>query len=185
MKDLIMARFISNEARLRDTALLIQDFMGLDFDVGSIVFVPELNRQYRCIKQTVDYNKFQVRSELLETFPTRYSSAPTVIWDYINDADAPIGSTLLTDMGSDMHLDLEIGDVTPGLDWWYQIYVSKDGGAWEELASFTANTGPLIETFIWSGDTATVEVLIRGADDDGSGGQSFATPFVPMHDGTS
>jgi len=181
IKDLIMERFLSNEAQIRTFIEVTQDFMGLDYEIGSVVYVPSELGDFRCIKQTIDYNSLTVTSELIRNFPTEYTTASTAVWAYVNLDDAPVGTTVLSEAAGTMTLEVNL-TTTALLDWHYQIYISKDGGPWEEFytTGWEAETGNLDIQDTWSGDTQSVEVIIRATDDDGGGGQCTPTPWVRM-----
>jgi len=180
IKDNVMKRFTTNEAELRTFVEIKQDFMGLDYEIGSIVYVPSLGGDFRCIKQTIDFNNFNVQSELVSNFPTEYATASTVIWTYVNLDDAPVGTTVLSESSGTMTLEIDL-TTTAGLDWHYQIFISKDGQPWEEFSTgWDAETANLDIQDSWSGNTQSVDIVIRAADDDGIGGQCTPTPWVTM-----
>lgn len=188
IKNLFMAMFTSNEARPRLVGRITQDLLGLDMDIGTMVEVfpppPGDPVRYRVFKQSVDWNSLTVVSDVIETFGTEFPTASTVIWTYINPEIQPVGTAVLTKLGLDRTLTITL-PTTPGLDWWWEIYISKDGGEFVPIElGWTAVTGDLSVVENWTGTTRTVDVLIRGADDDGSGGLSIATPFTTMPQAT-
>ncbi len=181
IKDLIMERFISNDAQLKEIVEVKQDLLGFDFDIGSMVLNAVNGLTYRCVKQTIDFNKFTVTSSLIQEFGTQYSTAENVIWDTVNLDDAPIGTTSLGNLTGDSYLEINILVTPTDLDWRFRIYASKDHGPWEELTSgWTSKTGNFYEWYRWSPLNDEVRLFIRAADDNGSGGEEMVTPFIAM-----
>ena len=181
IKDAIMARFLSNETKLKDTVEIKQDLLGFDFDIGHMVLNGQTGLTYRCIKQTLDFNKFTVTSNLLQEFGTEYAYASTVIWEFVNLDDAPVGGTSIWHSGGSTWLSTSLTVTPSDHDWRYRIYISKDGGEWEERTSgWIGNTGSLSVSGSWSGENDEVRVFIRAADDDGLGDPEQPTPMIAM-----
>ena len=143
--------------------------------------MPSFDADFRCIKQVIDFNKLTVKSTLIRNYPTEYTTASTGIWAYVDIDSAPVGTTNLSEAAGVMTLEIDL-TTTAGLDWHYQIFISKDGGPWEEFytTGWESETANLDIQDTWAGNTQSVEVIIRAADDDGSGGQCTPTPWVRM-----
>jgi hypothetical protein len=182
IKDLIMARFLSNETQIRNIGEVEQDLLGFDHDIGQLILDTDTGLTYRCVKQTMDFNKFTVKSGLIQEHATEYSTAETVIWEFINLEDAPVGGSgsMFHSIGN-TYVTLTLTVAPVGHDWHYQIWVSADGGPWfNEGTNWTAEVGPLVHQVVLTGEFDEVRFFIRGADDDGSGGQEIPTHFVKM-----
>jgi hypothetical protein len=181
IKDNIMLRFITNEAKMRKIIEVEQDFLGLDYDIGSIVYVPSEDSEFRCMRQTVDFNSLTVRSVLITNHPCEYTTASTTVWGNVDWDSAPVGTTNLTESSGTMTLEIDLS-MGAAVDWHYRIFISKDYGPWEEFytTGWESITGALDIQDSWSGNTQVVEVIIKAADDDGSGGQCTPTPWVRM-----
>ena len=186
IKDLFMERFFSNETQQKVRIKITQDLLGLDQDLGSIISVYDLDnelRNYRVVKQTIDYNSLTVITEGLEELGTEYSLAGSSdIWLDMDPTDAPIGTTVLTESLGTIYLDVNL-TTSSSFDWFYQIKISKDGAAFIDLTlGWDANTGSLDETFDWAGDTERVDIIIRACDYGSAAplGQEIATPWITM-----